>query len=161
VLSQGLEELPSHPDLLYETAMLADKLGKHDVAEQLLRKLIQLQPTHAHAHNALGYSLLERNERIDEALELVEKALELAPEDPAIMDSVGWGYYRNGRLDDSVNMLRRAYAANPDPEIASHLGEVLWVRGDKDEARKIWQDSLKDHPDNALLQAAIKKFTAQ
>ena len=161
VLSQGLEKLPSHPDLLYETAMLADKLGKHDVAEQLLRKLIQLQPTHAHAHNALGYSLLERNERIEEALELVEKALQLAPADAAIMDSVGWGYYRNGRLDDSVNMLRRAFVANPDPEIAAHLGEVLWMRGDKDEARKIWQDSLKDHPGNALLQAIIKKFTAQ
>jgi Flp pilus assembly protein TadD len=161
VLQQGLEKLPSHPDLLYETAMLADRLGKHDIAEQLLRKLIQLQPTHAHAYNALGYSLLERNERIEEALELVEKALQLAPADAAIMDSVGWGYYRNGRLDDSVNMLRRAFAANPDPEIAAHLGEVLWMRGDKDEARKIWQDSLKASPGNALLQAVIKKFTAQ
>lgn len=160
VLSQGLEKLPSHPDLLYETAMLADKLGKHDVAEKLLRKLIQLKPDHAHAYNALGYSLLERNERIAEGLALVEKALELAPDDAAIMDSVGWGYYRNGRLDDGVNMLRRAFAANPDPEIAAHLGEVLWMCGDKDEARKIWQDSLEDHPGNALLQAVIKKFAA-
>lgn len=160
-LQQGLEKLPGHPDLLYETAMLADKLGKHQVSEQLLRKLIKLQPDHAHAYNALGYSLLERNERVAEGLALAEKALELAPEDAAIMDSVGWGYYRNGRLDDGVNMLRRAFAANPDPEIASHLGEVLWMRGDKDEARKIWQDALEANPDNAMLQAVIKKFSAQ
>ncbi|MCK9201550.1 MAG: tetratricopeptide repeat protein [Gallionella sp.] len=159
VLQQGLEKLPNHPDLLYETAMLADKNGKHDVTEQLLRKLIQLKPDHAHAYNALGYSLLERNERLAEALVLVEKALQLAPDDAAIMDSVGWGYYRSGRLDDSVNMLRRAYAGNPDPEVASHLGEVLWVRGDKEEAQKVWQDSLKVNPDSVQLQSVIKKFT--
>ncbi|MFZ3018813.1 MAG: tetratricopeptide repeat protein [Gallionella sp.] len=160
VLQQGLEKLPNHPDLLYETAMLADKNGKHDVTEQLLRKLIQLKPDHAHAYNALGYSLLERNERLAEALALVEKALQLAPDDAAIMDSVGWGYYRSGRLDDSVNMLRRAYAGNPDPDVASHLGEVLWVRGDKEEAQKVWQDSLKANPDSVQLQSVIKKFTA-
>ncbi len=160
VLQQGLEKLPNHPDLLYETAMLADKTGKYETSERLLRKLIQIKPDHAHAYNALGYSLLERNERIPEALELVEKALQLAPDDAAIMDSVGWGYYRSGKLDESVNMLRRAFAGNPDPEVAAHLGEVLWVRGDKDEARKIWQDSLKANPGNTLLQAVIKKFTA-
>ncbi|BBJ00076.1 hypothetical protein FGKAn22_17680 [Ferrigenium kumadai] len=160
VLQQGLEKLPNHPDLLYETAMLADKLGKYEISERLLRKLIQIKPDHAHAYNALGYSLLERNVRIPEALELVEKALQLAPDDAAIMDSVGWGYYRSGRLDESVKMLRRAFAGNPDPEVAAHLGEVLWVRGDKDEARKVWQDSLNAHPGNTLLQAVIKKFTA-
>lgn len=161
VLQQGLEKLPNHPDLLYEAAMLADKIDKHDVAEKLLRKLIQLQPNHAHAYNGLGYSLLERNERVAEALGLVEKALKLAPDDAAIMDSVGWGYYRNGRLDDSVNMLRRAYASNPDSEIAAHLGEVLWVRGDKDEARALLQENIKLHPDSAPLQAVIRKFMPQ
>ncbi|MDD2915474.1 MAG: tetratricopeptide repeat protein [Gallionella sp.] len=158
VLQQGLVKLPNHPDLLYEAAMLADKIGKPVVFEQLMRKLIQVKPDHAHAYNALGYSLLERNERIPEAVELVEKALQLAPDDIAIMDSVGWGYYRSGKLDESVKILRRAFAGNPDPEIASHLGEALWVRGDKEEAKKIWQDSLKTHPGNALLQAVIKKF---
>jgi len=158
VLQQGLEKLPNHPDLLYETAMMADKIGKPDVFEQLMRKLIQVKPDHAHAYNALGFSLLERNERVPEALELVEKALQLAPNDIAIMDSVGWGYYRSGRLDESVELLRRAFAGNPDPEIASHLGEVLWVRGDKEEAKKIWRDSLKANPENAQLQAVIKKF---
>lgn len=158
VLQQGLAKLPNHPDLLYETAMLADRTGKPDVFEQLIRKLIQIKPDHAHAYNALGYSLLERNERIAEAVELVEKALQLAPDDAAIMDSVGWGYYRSGRLDESLKLLKRAFAGNPDPEVAAHLGEVLWVHGDKDEARKVWQDSLKANPGNTLLQTVIKKF---
>ncbi|OGT00486.1 MAG: hypothetical protein A3F73_09090 [Gallionellales bacterium RIFCSPLOWO2_12_FULL_59_22] len=158
VLQQGLAKLPNHPDLLYETAMLADKAGKLDVFEQLMRKLIQIKPDHAHAYNALGYRLLELEERIPEAVELVEKALQLAPDDAAILDSVGWGYYRSGKLDESVKLLRRAYAGNPDPEVAAHLGEALWLHGDREEARKTWQDSLKANPGNALLQAVIKKF---
>jgi tetratricopeptide (TPR) repeat protein len=158
VLQRASEKYPNNPDLLYGTAMMADKLGKQNEFEQLLRKVIQLDPDHAQAYNALGYGLLERNERIPEAVTLVEKALQLAPDDVSIMDSVGWGYYRTGKLDESVKMLRRAFAGNPDPEIAAHLGEVLWVRGDKQEAKKIWQDSLKANPDNAPLQAAIKKF---
>jgi len=160
-LQQGLEKLPNHPELLYATGMMADRIGKPEVFEQLMRKLIQIKPDHAHALNALGYSLLERNERIPEALELVEKALQLAPDDAAIMDSVGWGYYRSGRLDESLAMLRRAFASNPDPEIAAHLGEVLWMHGDKDEAGKIWQDSLKAHPGNVPLRTVIEKFTGQ
>ena len=158
VLQQGLEQLPNHPVLLYETAMMADKIGKYDVTEQYLRKLIQMNPQDANAYNALGYSLLERNVRIPEAVGLVEQALQLAPDDASIIDSVGWGYYRSGKLDDSVKMLRRAFAANPDPEIAAHLGEVLWMRGDKAEAQQILQTSLKAHPDNEPLQAVIKKL---
>ncbi|MDH4235569.1 MAG: tetratricopeptide repeat protein, partial [Gallionella sp.] len=158
LLQQNLEKLPNHPDLLYETAMAADLNGEHEVFEKLMRKLIQIKPDHAHAYNALGYSLLERKERIPEAMELVSKALQLAPDDAAIMDSMGWGYYRSGNLDESLKLLRRAYDANPDPEIAAHLGEVLWVRSNKEEARKIWQDSLKANPGNTLLQAVIKKF---
>lgn len=158
VLQQGLTKLPNHPDLLYEAAILADKAGEHDVFEQLMRKLIQIRPDHAHAYNALGYGLLERNERIPEAVKLVEKALQLAPNDPAIMDSVGWGYYRMGKLDESINLLKRAFASNPDPEIASHLGEVLWMSGDKEQAKQIWQESLKANPGNAMLRAVIQKF---
>ena len=158
VLEQGLVKLPNHPDLLYEAAMLADKLGKYDASEKFLRKLIQVKPDNAHAYNALGYRLLERNVRIAEAVALVERALQLTPDDHAIMDSVGWGYYRSGRLDESVAMLRKAYAGNADPEIAAHLGEVLWIRGDKAEAAKIWQDRLKTHPDNGPLQAVMKRY---
>lgn len=158
VLEQGLTKFPSDADLLFEAGMLADKLGKYDASEKLLRKLIQIKPDHAHAYNALGYSMLERNVRVAEAVLLVERALQLTPDDHAIMDSVGWGYYRSGRLDESVQMLRKAYAGNPDPEIAAHLGEVLWIRGDKAEAEKIWQDSLKSHPDSAPLQAVMKRY---
>jgi tetratricopeptide (TPR) repeat protein len=158
VLNQSLEKFPNHIDLLYETAMMADKIGKPDVFEQLMRKLIKIKPDHAQAYNALGYGMLERNERIPEAMQLVEKAMQLAPDDASIMDSVGWGYYRSGNLDESVKMLRRAFAGNANPEIAAHLGEVLWMRGDKEEAKKIWLDSLKENSGNEQLQAVIKKF---
>ncbi len=158
VLQQGLVKFPNHPELLYEAAMMGDRLGKYDVSEQLLRKLIQIKPDHAHAYNALGYSLLERNVRVAEAVLLVEKALQLAPGDHAIMDSVGWAYFRSGKLDESVKMLSRAFADNPDPEIAAHLGEALWARGDREQAAKLWQDSLKDNPGNVQLQAVIKRY---
>jgi len=157
-LKDHLEKLPDNPDLLYGTAMMADRLGKSDEFEQLIRKLIQVKPDYPHAYNALGYSLLERNIRIPEAVELVEKALQLAPDDAAIMDSVGWGYYRSGKLDESIEMLRRALSATPDPEIAAHLGEVLWVRGDKKEAKKVWRDSLKANPGNEVLKSVMNKF---
>ena len=125
---------------------------------QLIRKLIQVKPDYAHGYNALGYSFLDRNERVEEGMQLVEKANQLVPGDAAIMDSVGWGHYRLGNLSKSEEFLRRAYAANPDPEIAAHLGEVLWVKGDKKEATRIWQQALKMHSDNAVLAAVVKKF---
>ena len=158
VLTQGLEKLPNHPDLLYETAMLADQIGKHDIFEQLMRKVIQIKPDNAQAYNALGYSLLDRNEHVQEGMQLVERANQLAPDDFAIIDSVGWGHYRLGNIPKSLEFLRRAYSANPDPEVAAHLGEVLWVYGEKGQAKKIWNDALKSHSDNAVLQAVIKKF---
>ena len=158
VLSNGLEKMPNDPDLLYEAAMVADKQGKAGIFEGMLRKLIKLEPDHAHAYNALGYSLLERKERLAEAMQLVEKAYQLAPDDAAIMDSMGWGYYLTGNLTKSVEFMRRAYAAYPDPEVAAHLGEVLWQQGARDEAKNIWQDSLKKNPDSAVLKAVIKKF---
>jgi tetratricopeptide (TPR) repeat protein len=158
VLQGAADKMPDNPDLLYAAGMMADKVGKPEVFEKMMREVIRISPDYAQAYNALGYGMLERNERIPEAVGLVEKALQLAPDDASIMDSVGWGYYRSGKLDDSVNMLRRAFAGNPDPEIAAHLGEVLWVRGDKNEAKKVWQDSLKANPDNVPLQTVIKKF---
>jgi tetratricopeptide (TPR) repeat protein len=158
VLNAGLEKLPDQPDLLYEAAMVAEKQGKADVSEKMLRKLIKVAPDHAHAYNALGYSLMERNVRLDEAMQLVEKAYQLAPDDAAILDSMGWGHYLLGNLTKSVEYMRRAYAAMPDPEIAAHMGEVLWQQGAREEAKNIWQDSLKKNPDNAVLKAIIKKF---
>lgn len=158
ILAQELEKLPNHPDLLYAAGMMADQVGKHEEFEQLMRKVIQVKPDYAQAYNALGYSLLDRNERVKEGMELVQKASQLAPEDVAIIDSVGWGYYRMGDLHRSLEYLRRAYAANPDPEIAAHLGEVLWMQGLKEEAKKVWNDARKSHPENTVLQEAIKRF---
>ena len=158
VLTQGLEKLPNHPDLLYETAMLADQLGKHDTFEQMMRKVIEIKPDYAQAYNALGYSLLDRNERLPEGMQLVEKANQLAPDDASIIDSVGWGHYRMGNLGKSLEFLHRAYNTNHDPEIAAHLGEVLWAQGVKDQAKKVWNDALKAHPENEVLQATMKKF---
>jgi len=158
VLSRGLEKFPDQPELLYQSALIADNLKKTDTFEQLIRKLIKIEPDNAHAYNALGYSLLERNVRIPEAMELVGKAFKLAPDDAAITDSMGWGYYRLGQYDKSVELLSRAYQSNPDPEIAAHLGEVLWVKGDQEGARKIWSESVKNNPKNDALQAVINKF---
>ncbi len=158
VLAQSLKKMPDHPELLYEAGMVASLMGKRDVFEKMMRKLIELKPDHAQAYNALGYDFLDRNERVQEGMQLVEKAYALAPDDAAITDSMGWGYYRLGDLAKSLEFLRRAYAANPDPEIAAHLGEVLWVQGNKDEAKKIWQQALKDYPDNSVLLSVIKKF---
>lgn len=158
VLVQGLEKLPNHPELLYEAAMLADQIGKHEIFEQLMRKVIQIRPDNAQAYNALGYSLLDRNEHVQEGMQLVEKASQLAPNDAAITDSVGWGHYRLGNIPKSLEFLRRAYNANPDPEIAAHLGEVLWVQGEKEQAKKVWDDALKSHPGSAILQEAVKRF---
>jgi tetratricopeptide (TPR) repeat protein len=158
VLLDALDKLPNHPQLLFEAAMVADKLGKIDQFEQMLRKLLQVAPDHAQAYNALGYSFLDRNVRIEEGMQLVQKAYQLEPNDAAITDSVGWGYYRLGKMDKSAEFLRKAFALNTDPEIAAHLGEVLWVQGNKDEAIKVWQDTLKEHPDSTVLRALIKKF---
>lgn len=158
MLNQGLKQLPDHPELLYETAMLAEQLGKHDVFETMMRKVIEIKSDSAQAYNALGYSMLDRNEHLQEGMELVEKANELEPNDAAIMDSVGWGHYRLGNYAKSLEYLRRAYDVIPDPEIAAHLGEVLWMQGDKEQARKVWGNAIKSHADNKLLQSVMKKF---
>ena len=158
VLTQGLVKLPDQPELLYEAAMVADKQNRLYAVEEMLRKLIKVSPEHAHAYNALGYALLERKIRLQEAMQLVEKAYQLAPDDAAIMDSMGWGYYLVGDLDKSLEFMRRAYATLPDPEVAAHLGEVLWKQGKHEEARNVWQENLKLTPESPALKAVIKKF---
>lgn len=158
VLADALKTFPNQQQLMFEVAMAADKLGKDEVFEQTLRKLLQLAPDHAQAYNALGYSYLEHNVHIEEGMKLVEKAYQIEPDDAAIIDSVGWGYYRLGKLDKSAEYLRRAFANNPDPEIAAHLGEVLWTQGNKDEAKKIWNEAMKANPENDILRSVVKKF---
>jgi tetratricopeptide (TPR) repeat protein len=158
MLGRALKEEPEQPELLYDYALTAEKLERFDVLESNLRRLIQVRPDHAHAYNALGYSFAERNTRLPEAKKLIEKAIELAPEDYFIVDSLGWVLYRQGDLKGAAEQLRRAYGGRPDAEIAAHLGEVLWVMGQRDEADKVWQDSLKASPENETLQKTIKRL---
>jgi Flp pilus assembly protein TadD len=158
LVGQALDRVPNNPDLLYDYAMLAEKVDRVDVLESSLRKLIEIRPEHAHAYNALGYSLADRNERLPEAQELIEKALKLAPDDSFIIDSMGWVLYRRGKLKDSLSYLRRAYAGRPDPEIAAHLGEVLWALGERSEAERVWGDASKEAPDNETLTSTIKRL---
>jgi tetratricopeptide (TPR) repeat protein len=158
LLSDALGKEPDQPDLLYDLALTAEKLERFDLLEAHLRKLIQVKPDHAHAYNALGYSFADRNTRLPEARKLIEKALELAPEDYFIIDSMGWVLYREGDLKGAARELRRAYDGRPDAEIGAHLGEVLWMLGERDEARRIWDESLKAGPENETLQKTIKRL---
>lgn len=158
LVGRSLEALPENPDLLYDYAMLAEKIERFDVLESSLKKVIELRPDHAHAYNALGYTLADRNVRLAEARELIEKALKLAPEDFFIVDSMGWLLYRAGNLDESVKYLRRAFDGRADPEIAAHLAEVLWASGQRAEAEKILGDAVQKHPKNETLNATIQRL---
>jgi tetratricopeptide (TPR) repeat protein len=158
MVQQALERLPNQPDLLYDHAMLAEKIDRMDVLETSLRKLIELRPDYAHAYNALGYSLAERNERLPEARELIEKALKLAPDDSFIIDSMGWVLYRQGKTKDALEWLQKAFAARPDAEIAAHLGEVLWALGRRDEAERVLSDASKKDPDNEAIANTLKRL---
>jgi tetratricopeptide (TPR) repeat protein len=158
VLSEALEKFPDALDLLYDRAMAAERINKLDVMEQDLRKVIRIKPDYAHAYNALGYTLADRTDRLAEAEELLNKALTLAPDDPFILDSMGWLQYRKGNLAKSQEYLERAYKDRRDPEIAAHLGEVLWMKGAKDEADKLWHTSLQNNPQNEALIETLKKF---
>ncbi len=158
LLGGALAKSPDQPDLLYDYAMTAEKLDRVDVLEANLRKLIQVSPDHAHAYNALGYSLAERNERLPEARKLIERALEMAPEDFYIVDSMGWVLYRLGDLKGAAGFLRRAWEGRPDAEIGAHLGEVLWMMGERGEAERIWKEAGEAHPENETLQKTIQRL---
>lgn len=158
VLSKALEKLPNHPDLLYDHAMAAEKIDRLDVLESSLKKLIQVKPDYAHAYNALGYTLADRTTRYDEAKKYIEQAIKLAPNDAFILDSLGWLQYRMKAHAQAIRTLRQALSMRPDPEIAAHLGEVLWESGDPQEAKKVWDSALKDNPGHEALQAAIQKY---
>jgi len=158
LVAQALDRVPNNPELLYDYAMLAEKIERVDILEASLRKLIAIRPEHAHAYNALGYSLADRNQRLPEARELIEKALQLAPDDSFIIDSMGWVLFRMGNLKDSLGYLRRAFAGRPDPEIAAHLGEVLWAMGERAEAERVLGDATRESPDNETLVNTIKRL---
>jgi Flp pilus assembly protein TadD len=158
VLAAANKRFPDDADLLYEQAMLEDKLERFSDMERLLQRVIALKPDHPHAHNALGYSLADRRVRLPEAKALIQKAMKLAPGDPFIVDSMGWVEYRMGNREEAARWLRQAYAARPDTEIAAHLGEVLWAMGQRDEARRIWQDARGRDAANEVLKETLARL---
>jgi tetratricopeptide (TPR) repeat protein len=158
LLEQGAKRFPDNTDFLYDYALMAEKLGRTDVMEKTLRQVIAKQPQNQQAYNALGYSLADRNVRLKEAYTLVDKALKMAPEDPFIMDSMGWVQYRMGHLDAAEAQLRKAYGLRSDPEIAVHLGEVLWKKGDKDGARKLFLEARTKDPKNDALKSTLARL---
>ncbi len=158
VLTEALKRHPDEPNLLYDTAMAAERLNRLDAMETHLRRLIQLRPNHAHAHNALGYTWVDRNMRLDEAQPLIERAYALAPDDAAIIDSVGWLYYRRGKLSEAKEMLEQAYTLRPDADVGVHLGEVLWQRGERDAARTLWRQVRERDPDNETLRHTLQRL---
>ena len=160
LLEKAAKNWPDSIELSYDYAMAAERIGKVDVMETELRKVIKLKPDFAAAYNALGYSFADRSIKLDEAKTLIETALKLSPNDHYMLDSLGWVHYRLGNLALAAEYLRKAYEIQADPEIAAHLGEVLWKQGLQAEAKKIWASALKAFPENDVLMATAKKFSS-
>ncbi len=158
MLSKAVARFPDSFELLYDRAMAAERIDRLDVLENDLRRVIKMKPDYAHAYNALGYTLAEKTDRLVEAKDLIEKAHKLSPDDPFIVDSLGWVNYRMGLVQEALKHLQSAYSARPDPEIAAHLGEVLWRSGQRDEAQKIWRAALSENPNHETLIAVMQKF---
>lgn len=158
LLAQGVEAAPNDTDLLYEQAMVAEKLNLFDAMETLLRRVMQLKPDYHHAYNALGYSLAERGVRLLEAKALIEKALSFAPADPFIKDSLAWVEFRLGRTSEALAIFQAIYAVQPDPEIAAHFGEVLWIDGQRERARSVWSDAKARDGENETLVKTLKRL---
>jgi tetratricopeptide (TPR) repeat protein len=154
----ALSERANDPDLLYGRSLALEKLGHIDLAEADLRQIIKDNKDDARALNALGYLLILHGGNLEEARKLLERALELEPDDAAVIDSAGWLQFKLGHLNEAKSLLRKAYGKTPDPEIAAHLGEVLWTMGDKDEARSLLQAALKDSPDHEILKETLHRL---
>jgi tetratricopeptide (TPR) repeat protein len=161
VLAEANKQFPDDVDLLYEQAMMAEKGDRLEEMERLLRRVIALKPDHHHAYNALGYSLAERKLRLPEARALIQKALELSPGEPFITDSLGWVEYRLGNRDEALRLLRGAYQSRPDPEIAAHLGEVLWATGQSEEARRVWREGRSRDSSNDVLKETLARLRVE
>ena len=158
VFNTALEIVPNNSDLLYARALVAERLGRIDQLEEDLRFILKTEPDNAHALNALGFTLADQTDRYEEALVYIKRAIEIMPDDPAIIDSLGWVQYRMGNYEESIRLLRKALSRFDDPEIAAHLGEVLWVNGNLDEARGIWQKALQKSPDDPVLLKVMQRF---
>jgi tetratricopeptide (TPR) repeat protein len=158
VFNTALGIVPGNTDLLYARALVAERLGRIDQLEEDLKIILKTEPDNAHALNALGFTLADQTKRYDEAYAYLKRAIEIMPEDPAIIDSLGWVQYRLGNYDEAIRLLRTALSRFDDVEIAAHLGEVLWVSGNQKEARGIWQEALKKSPDDPVLLKVMQRF---
>ncbi|MET0542191.1 MAG: tetratricopeptide repeat protein [Variovorax sp.] len=158
MLAKASAAAPDDSDLLYDQAMVAEKLDRLDDMERLLRRIIELKPENQNAYNALGYSLAERKVRLEEARTLIRKAVQLAPDDPFIADSLGWVEYRLGNMDEAARILQAAYKKRPDPEIGAHLGEVLWAAGKREQAVAVWKEASLADAENETLQETLKRL---
>ena len=158
LLQEAVARYPDDTELVYDQAMIAEKIGKPDEMESLLRKVMQAKPDYHHAYNALGYSLADRNIRLTEARELIRKALEFAPNDPFIIDSLAWVEFRSGNSAEALRLLTGAFQVRPDAEIAAHLGEVLWAAGHRDRASAIWKEGVGLNPNNETLLETMRRL---
>lgn len=161
VYGEAVARFPEDNELIYDQAMMAEKFDRMDLMERLLRQVMAAKPDHHHAYNALGYSLADRNVRLTDAKQLIERAVSLAPDDAYIQDSLGWVEFRLGNTDRALNILRAAYEKRPDAEIAAHLGEVLWAQGQREQALKIWREGLLLASDNETLQGTLRRLRVQ
>ncbi len=158
LLNAELQKTPDEESVLYDAAMAAERAGHLDIMEDLLRRLIKLNPEAGHAHNALGYSMADRGVRLPEARTLIEKAVQLSPDDAYIQDSLGWVHFRMGNVREARRILEAAYKKRPDAEIAAHLGEVLWTLGEREAARRVWREGLRLDADNETLKKTLQRF---
>ena len=160
ILTQGVDEFPDNIDLRYNRSSLYEQTNQLALMESDLRHILTLEPENAAALNALGYFLTNRTERHEEALALIAQALQLKPDDPAIIDSMGWALFNLGRTDEAIQYLRKAFELFPDPEVAAHLGEALWVNGNKQEARSIWNKNLEENPNDSRILDTMERLKA-
>lgn len=158
LLSEAMVESPKQVNLLYARSMLSEKMGNLALMEQDLLEIIEQEPNNATALNALGYVLANRTDRLEQAYQLISRALAAKPNEPAIMDSLGWVEYRRGNLSTALELLSQAHTAFPDHEVSAHLGEVLWKLGETDQALTIWRQAIKDTPDSVILRETIQRL---
>jgi len=158
LLTDALKNNPEHRDLLYTRALIAENLDKLSVLEEDLRKILQKHPDDASALNALGYTLVDRTERYQEAEVYLEQAIKLKPDEAVIIDSIGWLRYKQGNITEALEYLRVAYEKQPESEVAAHLAEVLWVTGEKDEAKQVFEKAIKKSPDDEYLLRFQQQF---
>jgi tetratricopeptide (TPR) repeat protein len=158
VFNTALEIVPGNSDLLYSRALVAEKLGRIDQLEADILTILKTEPDNAHALNALGFTLADQTDRYEEAYVYIKRAIEIMPDDAAIIDSWGWVHYRLGDYEKAISLLRKALSYFNDAEIAAHLGEVLWVSGNREEATSIWKEALDKSPDDPLLLEVMQRF---